>query len=279
VVSHSVLKIISPAPEANAKAAITRTGARSASIAVGIDQGTRAMQAAASGRWGFSLSTVRPPINPPTLQEARISAHAPAPPRSALEIAAPSTKNVPLNPLPTAAPTTITQTQVRELNSVQPSRRSRRKDCGGSLTRAGSRSPARQAALTRNVRESRPSAQPAPTPATSPAEIAGPAMPDADIEMPRRPFASCSRSGLTTWGVSPVAAGLKNAVAIPCNACNAAICQISACPEMSRTAVVPWVPSRIRSAPIITARRGSRSANTPPISKNATSGTERAANT
>ena len=80
---------------------------------------------------------------------------------------------------------------------------------------AGSRSFARQTALTKNVRESTPSAQPAPTPATRPAEIAGPAIPEADIERPRRAFASCNRSGLTTCGVSPVAAGLKNADAIP----------------------------------------------------------------
>jgi hypothetical protein len=34
----------------------------------------------------------------PTLKAAKIRAHAPAPPRSAFEMAAPSTKNVPLNP-------------------------------------------------------------------------------------------------------------------------------------------------------------------------------------
>jgi hypothetical protein len=86
------------------------------------------MQAARSGRRGLIRRTVSPPIRPPTPKEARISAQAPGPPRSALEIAAPRTKKVPLKPLPTAAQTTITQTQLRAVNSAQPSSRSRMND-------------------------------------------------------------------------------------------------------------------------------------------------------
>ncbi len=40
-------------------------------------------------------------------------------------------------------------------------------------------------------------------------------MPAEAIERPRSAFACCSRSGLTVIGVSPVEAGLKNAVAVP----------------------------------------------------------------
>ena len=170
---------------------------------------------------------------------------------------------------PIEAATTITQTQVR---ARQPSRRSRRNDCGGSGTCTGSRSSERKKALTPKLAASTAIAQPGPTPATSAPPIAGPTIPADAIEMPRSAFACCSRSALTVSGVNPVEAGLKKADAEPATAWRTAICQMRAECVRSSTATAPWLPRRTRSAVSMTARRGSRSAKTPPTSRNATSG-------
>ena len=79
-------------------------------------------------------------------------------------------------------------------------------------------------------------------------------------------FASCSLGALIVSGTSPLEAGRKNAEAAPTSADVAASCQISAEPEMSRSAAAACAPARTRSEPIITSRRGRRSAHTPPAS-------------
>src|SRR4051812_27133493 len=158
---------------------------------------------------------MNPPTTDPAPSAARIPAHAPAPPREVFATNAPSTTNTDDIMLPIDAATTITHTQVRDANSRHPSWRSLRNDCGGSVTCAGRRSCARKYALTAKLAASRASAQPAPTPATSAPEMTEPMMPVDAIESPRSAFACCRRSGLTVIGVSPVDAGLKNALAVP----------------------------------------------------------------
>ena len=78
---------------------------------------------------------------------------------------------------------------------------------------------------------------------------------------------------LTTAGMIPVIAGLKNALAAPAIAASAASTHIPGSPAISSAAIAPCAASRIRSVVTISARRGSRSAHTPPTSRNATSGT------
>ena len=83
----------------------------------------------------------------------------------------------------------------------------------------------------------------------------------------------------TVWGTSPVAAGLKNASAVPKQASISTIAQIGTGPRKISTASVPCRAARTTSVAIITRWRSSRSAQTPPISTNRTSGIALAAST
>jgi len=106
-----------------------------------------------------------------------------------------------------------------------------------------------------------------------------PMIPVDAIDSPRSAFACCSRSGLTVIGVKPVEAGLKNALAVPEIAWRTTISQICALCVRISIATPPCVPKRTTSAVSITARRGSRSAKTPPMRRKPTSGTAFAAKT
>ena len=68
-------------------------------------------------------SETRPPKSEPMPREARIAAHAPAPPSDVFAITAPSTTKIAVIMFPIEAASTITHTHVREANSCQPSRR------------------------------------------------------------------------------------------------------------------------------------------------------------
>ena len=70
-------------------------------------------------------------------ETTRIAVHAPAPPWPFLIHAAASTSHTEPIMFPRDALTTISQTQVRAVNSRQPSSRSRANDCGGRLTCGG----------------------------------------------------------------------------------------------------------------------------------------------
>jgi hypothetical protein len=83
----------------------------------------------------------------------------------------------------------------------------------------------------------------------------------------------------TVWGTSPVEAGLKNASAVPNNASITAIAQIGTGPMKISTASSPCSTARTMSVATITRWRSSRSAQTPPISTNRTSGIAFAAST
>src|ERR1700722_4404319 len=65
---------------------------------------------------------------------------------------------------------------------------------------------------------------------------AGPATWVSPIDTPRSALASCSRPALTVIGVSPVEAGLKNAVPVPASACRTISSQTCAVGEGSSAA-------------------------------------------
>ena len=220
-----------------------------------------------------------PPRNEPTPNAASTRPHGPAPPRSRSAITGPSTIIALNRQLPRAAETTVAQTQVRLANSCQPSRSSDRNDAPAARAWGGSRRAARQRALSANEPASAAIAQPAPTVATRMPAMAGPTISPPAWASPRSALACWRRPVLTVSGTSPVVAGLKTAVAAPCTPCSTTICQIWASPVRSSTASRPCAPSRARSAAIIAWRRDTRSATTPPTSRSATSGTQRAAST
>jgi hypothetical protein len=78
-------------------------------------------------------------------------------------------------------------------------------------------------------------------------------------------FASWSFAALTISGRRPVEAGWKNDDATPKTAEDTARCQTSIASVTNATAITAWTTARTASAPIISARRGSRSAQTPPM--------------
>ena len=134
-------------------------------------------------------------------------AQAPAPPSDDFAIAGPSTENGAASMTTSPAVHTPVQSHVRERNSDQPSRRSRRNDCTSRRTCAGTRNAASAAALMPKVAASAASAQPAPAVATSTPATAGPAIPPAPAETPRSTLACWRWCGATIAGVSPVTAG------------------------------------------------------------------------
>jgi hypothetical protein len=97
--------------------------------------------------------------------------------------------------------------------------------------------------------------------------------------MRKTAFACWSSEGSTVCGTSPVDAGKKNANPVPPIAWSTTRCQISALPVSSRAAVAACDPPVTRSATTITRWRGSRSAQTPPMSRKTSCGTIRAAST
>ena len=108
---------------------------------------------------------------------------------------------------------------------------------------------------------------------------AGPANSATVSSAPVAAFASWMRSSGTVCGTSPVYAGRKNASAVPNSASMTTMCQISIASVKISAASTAWSTKRARSVTIITLCRGSRSAHTPPKSRNATSGNVAAAST
>jgi len=100
----------------------------------------------------------------------------------------------------------LTQSHRRERTSSHPSRNS---STNGRVTRTAPRTarPPRTSALIPKLSASTPIAHPVPTVATSVPPRIGPAMFAVLTEKKSSAFASCSRSGDTVCGVSPLAAG------------------------------------------------------------------------
>ena len=111
-----------------------------------------------------TCSATKPPASDPTEKPTRITVQASAPPSDSFATTAPSTTKNDVNMFPNDAESTTTHTHVREENSCHPSRRSLRKDCGGSFTCGGRRSSERKNALNAKLAASTASAQPGPPP-------------------------------------------------------------------------------------------------------------------
>ena len=156
--------------------------------------------------------------------------------------------------------------QLWRRTSCHPSARSRRKRCAAGFAYGVTCIAATKITLKRKLPASIAKTHPAPATATMAPARAGPKTFVVLRESEISAFACCNRPALTVWGMSALEAGLKNPAAAPAMPCNIASCQTCAVPAKRSTAVVACVPSRTRSAPIITARRGSRSAQTPPAS-------------
>ena len=202
-----------------------------------------------------------------------------APPSSRSATTGPSTPQAPKVRFMIDAHSTKVHTQVVRLNVVQPSRRSSQNPLAARATRPGTRTPSSSSPLAAKVVASTASAQPAPTTATSTPAATGPPISPADSSVARMPLACWSFCAGTIAGSSPVEAGLKKPVAIPVRPVSSAMLQTSAAPAITSAASRPCVTTRERSAPIITARRGMRSATTPPISRLTSSAPVRTAST
>jgi hypothetical protein len=168
----------------------------------------------------------------------------------------------------------------RERSSCQPARRS------ASIGWRGARSPRERgrscdssSAEITKVRASTANAQPAPTPSTSAVAIAGPTRSAALKTTLLAALACCTSPSGTVCGTNPVAAGLKNASAVPKPASISTIAQIGTGPRKISSASVPCRIARATSVATMTRWRSSRSAHTPPINTNRTSGIALAAST
>ncbi len=177
----------------------------------------------------------------------------------------------------------MTQTQVRDRTSRKPSRSSRRQSPPAAAAVASARRRGRRrmisTALTRKVAASIANAAPAPAPSTSTVASAGPTNSATLSAIVVSAFACWISASGTVWGTRPVAAGRKNASALPNTASIATTCQISTSPAMIRSASPPWSAKRTRSVATTTRWRGRRSAQTPPMSTKPTRGSAWAART
>ena len=171
-------------------------------------------------------------------------------------------------------------THARERNSVQPARSSTSIVSAGPVSPRGrGRIRMRNAADTTKVAASSANAQPAPTPSTSAVASAGPANSATVCTTDVAALASCSIGSGTVCGTRPVNAGRKNASAAPNTASITTMCQISTAPVKINAASSACIVARIRSVATITRWRGSRSAHTPPSSRQPTNGIACAAST
>ena len=93
------------------------------------------------------------------------------------------------------------------------------------------RTRASSSAEITNVSASTANAQPAPRPSTSAVATAGPSSSLTFCTIDIAAFACCSSASGTVCGISPVAAGLKNASAVPNAASIATIAQIGTSPR------------------------------------------------
>ena len=141
-----------------------------------------------------------------------------------------------------------------------------RKRLGSGRVCVRTRTCTRKNALATKLAESIANTQPVPASAISAPDTAGPKMFSALREIPSSAFAGCRFSGLTVCGTSPSEAGPKNADAAP-----------KIAPVMKNSGSVMWcvksiaavnasTTARTASQASITARRGRRSATTPPTS-------------
>ena len=145
--------------------------------------------------------------------------------------------------------------------------------------RAGSRTLTSSSPATSQVSASAASAQPAPAPTTSQAAIVGPMIRIAPRAPADRTLACCSWSRGTSCGSSAANAGQVNASTVPLSASRTISIHSSAASVRMRYAAAPCVAASTTLPTRRISTRGSRSAITPPNSRNSTIGMVLAAST
>ena len=226
------------------------------------------------GRRGRIRRATSTPTIIPTASPASTADHAGAPPSSALATTGPSTPCAACSAITsTENCATTTQSHWRERNSFQPSFRSENTDCSAvSRWSRVSRSDAISTAATLNISALTANDQPAPSSTTAAPLITTPVTLATFAPSPSRALAVCRFGVLTTSGMMPVSAGNKIAVPMPPTAAAAVIHATGAHPDSSMAAKAPNAIAFRPSPTIITRLRWNRSAITPPISRNSTTG-------
>ena len=141
-------KISIAIPATTNPSAITTVDRTLASRTSGKDANENAAMPTNSGRWGRNRRRSRPPASRPAPSAATITPQAAAPPRNLFATIGPSTPTAPVQTmLLNENAMTITQSQVREANSLHPSRSSRSMFGASTFWARGSRIAASTAAL------------------------------------------------------------------------------------------------------------------------------------
>ena len=140
-------------------------------------------------------------------------------------------------------------------------------------------SRSRNAALIAKLTASIENTQPVPKAAISVPETTGPKTLSVLREVERRALADCRPARGTVCCTRPSEAGWKNADAAPKSTIVTMKSGSVISPASSITAVNAWTTPRTRSLASMTARRGNRSATTPPTSVKETREMVNAANT
>src|SRR6185503_4099618 len=247
----------------------------------GVAAGAVSSVATRIGRRGRSRSATVTPAIMPTASPASTADHAGAPPSDCFATTGPST--------PCAAWTAITSTEnwattthnhCRDANSRQPSRRSWSTECDASGRAAdGLRRPVVIVAAPANIAALTASAQPPPSNTTAAPLATSPVTRATLVPKPSTALPVCSRSAGTTSGMIPVIAGNSVAEAMPLIAAAIISAHTGAQPVINIAAAAANATVLPASPATITFQRGSRSAITPPTSRNATSGRASAAST
>ena len=182
------------------------------------------------------------------------------------KIGGPSTRNAARQKFESAKPTIGVRTHARETTSRKPSRISTRKRLRSARVCAATFSCTRKNALRTKLAESMTNTQPVPATAIRAPDAAGPKMFAELREMFRSAFAGWRHSRVIVCGTSPSDAGPKKAEAAPKTALVTKKSGSVMWPVRSITPMNAWTTPRTRSQASITARRGRRSATTPPTS-------------
>ena len=235
------------------------------------------VKVATSGRSGLQRSAIAPPASPPKPKALISRPHAGAPPRSRSTTSGPSTKKAAKARLPKAKAASDPTSQRRLTTSRHPSARSPMNEPCSAAGKAGMARRSRKMALTAKLAASMAKIQPAPITATTMPATIGPAMCAVLCDRFRRALPACSRDGLMVCGMRPMIAGPKKADAAPLTRAPARKTHSSPPPVRIATARPAWTAARMTSEPTMSSRRGTRSAHTPPTSRNSTRGTMKAA--
>ncbi len=231
------------------------------------------------GLRGLARSASSAPHRAPTVPPCTIVPQASSPPRLVTAITGPIVIRAQRLRFHREWPTRFVQYHRWRRSCAQPSASCLTNRSRGAGGIGASRSRPSSTALAVNVAASRSSAQPGPAVSARAVAIPGPSSMDPRWAIAMRALARGRCSATTVAGTRPVVAGRKNAEPAPETAASAARWTMSTVPVISSRPMAAWASPRTTSAPIITRRRGSRSAHTPPGSISATVAIDWAART